>query len=139
MNRRKFQLILILAALLPLTATPSHAQATTVPAGTEADYVIRDFHFKSGESLPDLRIHYVTFGKPERDNNGRATNAVLILHGTSGSSRSLLNPVFAGVLFAAGRSARYQRYYVDRSRQHRPRKIQQAERRPARQISAIRL
>jgi homoserine O-acetyltransferase len=88
LNRRKLQLIFTLAALLPLTATLSHAQATSVPAGTEADYVIHNFHFKSGESLPDLRIHYVTFGKPERDKDGRVTNAVLILHGTSGSSRA---------------------------------------------------
>jgi homoserine O-acetyltransferase/O-succinyltransferase len=112
LNRRKLRLIFILAALLPLTATPSHAQSTNVPAGTEADYVIHDFHFKSGESLPDLRIHYVTFGKPERDKDGRVTNAVLILHGTSGSSRSLLNPVFAGVLFAPGGQLDITRYYV---------------------------
>ena len=112
MNRRKLQLIFTLAALLPLTAVPSHAQATNVPAGNEANYVIHDFHFKSGESLPELRIHYVTFGKPERDKGGRVTNAVLILHGTSGSSRSLLNPVFAGVLFAPGGLLDITRYYV---------------------------
>ncbi|HXP71336.1 MAG TPA: hypothetical protein VOA88_18800, partial [Candidatus Dormibacteraeota bacterium] len=112
MNRRKLQLIFTLAALLPLTAVPSHAQATNVPAGNEANYVIHDFHFKSGESLPELRIHYVIFGKPERDKDGRVTNAVLILHGTSGSSRSLLNPVFAGVLFAPGGLLDITRYYV---------------------------
>jgi homoserine O-acetyltransferase len=112
LNRRKLRLIFTLAALLPLSAAPSHAQATNVPAGNEADYVIHDFHFKSGETLPDLRIHYVTFGKPERDKDGRVTNAVLILHGTSGSSRSLLNPVFAGVLFAPGGLLDITRYYV---------------------------
>ena len=112
MNRRKLQLIFMLAALLPLTAPPARAQNADVPAGTEADYVIHDFHFKSGESLPDLRIHYVTFGKPERDKDGRVTNAVLILHGTSGSSRSLLNPVFASVLFAPGGLLDITRYYV---------------------------
>src|SRR4029077_2284232 len=112
LNRRKLGLIFILAALLPFSAAPSHAQATNVPAGTEADYVIHDFHFKSGESLPELRIHYVTFGKPERDKDGRVTNAVLILHGTSGSSRSLLNPVFAGVLFAPGGLLDISHYYV---------------------------
>jgi homoserine O-acetyltransferase len=112
LNRRKLQLIFTLAALLPLTTTPSHAQATNVPAGNEANYMIHDFHFKSGESLPELRIHYVTFGKPERDKDGRVTNAVLILHGTSGSSRSLLNPIFAGVLFAPGGLLDITRYYV---------------------------
>jgi len=112
LNRRKLQLIFTLAALLPLTTTPSHAQATNVPAGNEANYMIHDFHFKSGESLPELRIHYVTFGKPERDKDGRVTNAVLILHGTSGSSRSLLNPIFAGVLFAPGGLLDISHYYV---------------------------
>jgi homoserine O-acetyltransferase len=101
-NRGKLSFIFTLAALLLLSATPSHAQATNVPAGNEANYAIHDFHFKSGESLFELKIHYVTFGKPERDKDGRVTNAALILHGTSGSSRSLLNPVFAGVLFAPG-------------------------------------
>jgi homoserine O-acetyltransferase len=110
--RRKTQLILALAAALLFSAQPSHAQATNVPVGNEANYVIHDFHFKSGESLPELRIHYVTFGKPERDKDGRVTNAVLILHGTSGSSRSLLNPVFAGVLFAPGGLLDITRYYV---------------------------
>lgn len=112
MNRRTLRLIFALAVLLPISAAPSHAQATNVPAGNEANYVIHDFHFKSGESLPELRIHYVTFGKPERDKDGRVTNAVLILHGTSGSSRSLLNPVFAGVLFAPGGLLDITRYYV---------------------------
>jgi homoserine O-acetyltransferase/O-succinyltransferase len=112
LSRRKLRLVFILAALLPFSAPPSRAQTTNVPAGTESDYVIHDFHFKSGESLPDLRIHYVTFGKPERDKDGRVTNAVLILHGTSGSSRSLLNPVFAGVLFAPGGLLDITRYYV---------------------------
>jgi homoserine O-acetyltransferase len=110
--RRKTQLILALAAALLFSAQPSHAQATNVPAGNEANYVIHDFHFKSGESLPELRIHYVTFGKPERDKDGRVTNAVLILHGTSGSSRSLLNPIFAGVLFAPGGLLDITHYYV---------------------------
>jgi homoserine O-acetyltransferase len=110
--RRKTQLILALAAALLFSAQPSHAQATNVPAGNEANYVIHDFHFKSGESLPELRIHYVTFGKPERDKDGRVTNAVLILHGTSGSSRSLLNPIFAGVLFAPGGLLDISHYYV---------------------------
>jgi homoserine O-acetyltransferase len=110
--RRKTQLILALAAALLFSAQPSHAQATNVPVGNEANYVIHDFHFKSGESLPELHIHYVTFGKPERDKDGRVTNAVLILHGTSGSSRSLLNPIFAGVLFAPGGLLDISHYYV---------------------------
>ena len=33
--------------------------------------MIKDFHFNSGEVLPELRIHYVTLGKPHRDFTGR--------------------------------------------------------------------
>ena len=117
LNRRKLNFMLSIAALLVLFEAPTRGQATAqfgegVPKGLEADYVIHDFHFKSGESLPELRMHYVTFGKPERDKSGRVTNAVLALHGTSGSSRSLLNPIFAGVLFAPGGLLDAERYYV---------------------------
>src|SRR6202522_4575436 len=68
----------------------------------EGDYVIRDFHFASGETLPELRLHYLTLGKPRRDSHGRVSNAILGLHGTGGSGRSLLNEHFAGVLFGKG-------------------------------------
>ena len=69
------------------------------PTPTEGDYIAHDFHFKSGETLPELRLHYTTFGKPERDATGKVTNAVLILHGTSGSGRQFLAPQFADVLY----------------------------------------
>ena len=78
----------------------------------ESDYVIHDFHFASGESLPELRLHYTTLGKPHRDAHGRADNAVLILHGTGGSGRSLLNEHFAGVLFGRGQLLDTNKYFV---------------------------
>ena len=46
---------------------------------TEGDFLVRDFRFASAESLPELRIHYRTLGKPQ------GNNAVLVLHGTTGS------------------------------------------------------
>lgn len=70
MNRRKIQWILALAALLLFSPAPSHAQATNLPFGNETDYVIRDFHFKSGESLPELRIHYVHSASPSAIKTG---------------------------------------------------------------------
>ena len=72
-----------LLALLPATA----ALAASYPAPLEADFVIRDFHFASGESLPQLRIHYRTLGQPRTDAHGVVRNAVLILHGTGGERR----------------------------------------------------
>jgi homoserine O-acetyltransferase len=76
--------------------------ASALPPPSEHDFVIKNFRFASGESLPELRIHYRTFGRPERDAHGTARNAVLILHGTTGSGAQFLRPEFAGELFEAG-------------------------------------
>ena len=81
-------------------------------APEEGDFLVRDFRFKSGETLPELRLHYRTLGKPARDAQGRTTNAVLLLHGTSGSGRGFLAPDFAGVLFGPGQLLDASRYYI---------------------------
>jgi homoserine O-acetyltransferase/O-succinyltransferase len=73
--------------------------AADYPAPTEGDFTIRDFKFTSGETLPELRIHYRTLGKPEKDAQGKTTNAVLIMHGTTGSGAQFIRPEFAGELF----------------------------------------
>ena len=61
------------------------ASAADYPPPTEGDFTIRDFKFQSGETLPELRIHYRTLGKSEKDAQGKTTNAVLVMHGTTGS------------------------------------------------------
>jgi homoserine O-acetyltransferase len=81
-----------------VAALPGHAAAQ----GDTGTYVIRDFHFGDGETLPELRLHYLTMGRPVRGRDGRVRNAVLILHGTTGSGRQFLNPLFASELFGAG-------------------------------------
>ena len=86
--------------------------ATAAAPALEGDYVIHDFHFASGETLPELRLHYTTLGKPRRDSHGRVNNAVLILHGTGGSGRSLLNEHFAGVLFGKGQLLDANKYFI---------------------------
>src|SRR5881396_2863693 len=73
--------------------------ASDYPAPAESDYTIRDFRFTSGETLPELRLHYRTLGKPEKDAQGKTTNAVLIMHGTTGSGAQFIRPEFAGELF----------------------------------------
>ena len=78
----------------------------------EGDYVIHDFHFASGETLPELRMHYTYFGKPKKDVLGRVTNAVLIMHGTGGSGRSLVNERFSSVLFGKGQLLDADKYYI---------------------------
>ena len=102
-----------LLVVLLFGATPSYAQQPPPQlAPQEGDYLAHDFHFKSGETLPEMRLHYTTLGKPSRDANGRATNAVLILHGTGGSGRQFLQPQFAGVLFGPGQLLDAARYFI---------------------------
>ena len=96
MLRYSARAVFMIAAGLYFAAAPSPAQQLTPQ---EADFIVRDFHFKSNETLPELRLHYMTLGKPVRDAQGRVTNAVLILHGTGGTGRQFLGPEFAGVLF----------------------------------------
>src|SRR5215831_1837411 len=86
--------------------------STNYPAPVEADYIIHDFHFHSGQALPELRMHYRTFGEPRRDAQGIVRNAVLILHGTTGSGAQFLRPEFADQLYGPGQPLDARRYYL---------------------------
>ena len=88
------------------------SQAPGASPAAEGDYVIRDFRFGSGETLPALSLHYRTLGQPRRDAAGVVRNAVLIMHGTTGAGTQFLSPVFANVLFSAGQPLDTSRYYV---------------------------
>ena len=90
---------MIRSLLAFLLITVTIARADDYPKPAEGDYSIRDFKFNSGETLPELRIHYRTLGKAQKDAQGRTTNAVLITHGTTGSGAQFLRPEFAGELF----------------------------------------
>ena len=89
-----------LAALL--LAAAAHAQ---VPKATEADFIVKDFRFRSGETLPEVRIHYATIGTP-------GAKAVLVLHGTGGSLQQFLGDRFAGVLFKPGGLLDASRHFI---------------------------
>jgi homoserine O-acetyltransferase len=84
----------------------------SVPPPAEADYVIHNFKFRSGETLPELRMHYATYGSPQRDANGRVTNAVMVLHGTGGSGQQFVRAEFAGELFGAGQLLDSSKYFI---------------------------
>jgi homoserine O-acetyltransferase/O-succinyltransferase len=101
-------LSLLLCAVFSVAGNAAAAEQRS----QEGDYVIRDFHFASGETLPELRIHYTTIGKPKKDAKGRVTNAVLIMHGTGGSGRSLINDRFSGVLFQKGQLLDAEKYFI---------------------------
>ncbi|HXN53900.1 MAG TPA: alpha/beta fold hydrolase [Candidatus Acidoferrum sp.] len=86
-----------------------------VPQGlatTEGDFVVKDFGFRDGESLAELRLHYATLGKPIRDSAGHVVNGVMLLHGTGGSGAQFLQPQFAGELFGAGQLLDTAKYYI---------------------------
>src|ERR1700677_3116885 len=113
MRSRQFLMVCALSAAL--VAWSGAIRAGSPAAGAppmETDYVIHDFHFASGESLPELRVHYTTLGKLHRDAHGRVDNAVLIMHGTGGNGRSRLNEHFAGVLFGRGQLLDTNKYFV---------------------------
>jgi homoserine O-acetyltransferase len=82
------------------------------PPVQSSDFVLRDFHFRSGELLPELRIHYRTLGTPTFNNRGVVENAVLILHGTTGNGSNFLRPEFAGELFNPGQPLDASRFFL---------------------------
>jgi homoserine O-acetyltransferase len=82
------------------------------PPTTSSDFVLHDFHFRSGEVMPALRMHYRTFGEPRLDKNGAVENAVLILHGTTGNGSNFLRREFAGELFNPGQPLDVARYFL---------------------------
>jgi len=102
--------LLIFLVTLAANAQPPHATAKwPVKDGT---YIIKNFRFSTGESLPELKLHYLTLGQPHRDGAGHTDNAVLLLHGTGGSGHSLLNPAFSDVLFGPGQPLDIGKFYI---------------------------
>jgi len=91
---------------------PLSLRAAEYPTPVEGDYQIDDFEFHTGEVLPQLNLHYTTLGHLTTDTSGRTTNAVLIMHGTTGSGTGFLSDHFAGQLFAPGQLLDASRYYI---------------------------
>jgi homoserine O-acetyltransferase len=107
-------------AQTPTTQTPlvqagrpgRPTSATVAWATADGSFDIPNYHFKSGETLPKLHLHYITLGKPHRDAAGHTDNAVLLLHGTGGDAHSLMNPVFSNVLFGPGQPLDITKYFL---------------------------
>lgn len=85
--------------------TPAAAQTGAMPQPVEAQWTARDFRFHTGDVMPELRINYLTIGKPDGE-------PVLILHGTAGSAASMMGPAFAGELFGAGQPLDANKYFI---------------------------
>src|SRR4051794_16240696 len=79
-----------LSAAFALTSIA--AFAADYPAPKQGEWVARDFKFHTGETMPELRLHYTTIGEP-------TGQPVLVLHGSGGSAASMLTATFGGELF----------------------------------------
>ena len=106
-------LLLFLFCIAPGAVPAQTAPAQrNYPAPVEGDYVIPNFRFRSGEVLPELKIHYRTIGTPKMNSSGVVQNAVLIGHGTGGAGTQFLSPQFANVLFGPGQLLDATRYFI---------------------------
>ncbi|MBS1976598.1 MAG: alpha/beta fold hydrolase [Bacteroidetes bacterium] len=88
------------------------AKAQQYPTPAEGDYVVKNFQFGDGSSLAELKLHYTTVGQPKKAADDKVTNAVLIMHGTTGNGRGFLTPLFAGNLFGPGQLLDANKYYI---------------------------
>jgi homoserine O-acetyltransferase/O-succinyltransferase len=109
-----------LTLLLSLAVASSAQTMSTAPPTAPTQkwptkdnvYVIKNFKFGTGESLPELTLHYLTLGSPHRNAAGHVDNAILLLHGTGGDRHTLLNPVFSNVLFGPGQPFDITKYFL---------------------------
>jgi homoserine O-acetyltransferase len=99
--------LLLLAAL----CVPA-ASAADYPDPLQDDFIVHNYEFTNGQTLPELRIHYTTIGKPIKDTSGLVRNGVIIMHGTGGAGASFLTPNFAGILFAPGGLLDATKYFI---------------------------
>jgi homoserine O-acetyltransferase len=108
----------LLLALAAQAAAPSGWGGGPAPPGKtnwpthEQDVVLKDFRFRVGEALPELRMHVTTLGQPHRDAAGRIDNAVMVLHGTGGTGKQFLRPQFADELYGPGQPLDIRKYWI---------------------------
>src|SRR5258708_31066650 len=96
---------LSIAFSIALTLVSFAAGAADYPAHKQGDWIAKDFKFHTGQSVPELRLHYTTIGEP-------TGQPVLVLHGSGGSAASMLTPAFGGELFGPGQPLDASKYYI---------------------------
>jgi homoserine O-acetyltransferase/O-succinyltransferase len=104
--------LILLTFLTTLAASTQAQQDQNKWPVNDGTYIIKNFRFGTGESLPELKLHCLTLGKPHLDSAGHTDNAVLLLHGTGGNAHSLLNPAFSDVLFGPGQPLDINKFYI---------------------------
>jgi homoserine O-acetyltransferase len=106
---------IIAASSIAVSQSPA-PQSPTAPAiswtTVDGTVTLPNFKFGTGETLPELKLHYLTLGTPHRNAAGHVDNAVLLLHGTGGSAHSLMNPLLSNVLFGPGAPLDIQKYLL---------------------------
>jgi homoserine O-acetyltransferase len=100
------------AQVPPLTAATTPAKPSTAWPARDAQFVLRDFRFRSGERMAEVRINYTMLGQPHRNAQGEIDNAVMILHGTGGTGRQFLSPQFADELYGPGQPLDIARFWI---------------------------
>ncbi|WP_037551757.1 alpha/beta fold hydrolase [Sphingomonas sp. URHD0057] len=111
-------MFLLFAALALQPTTPPSGWGAPAPVATrvwptrEGDVALRKFRFRSGEFLPEVRMHFTTLGAPHRDATGTIDNAVMVLHGTGGDGKQFLRPQFADELYGPGQPLDIRRYFI---------------------------
>ncbi len=105
--------VIRLILFVALSTIAAHSQPTPTKWSTQdGTYVIKNFRFGTGETIPELKLHYLTLGQPHRDAAGHTDNGILLLHGTGGDAHSLLNPVFSDVLFGPGQPLDITKFFI---------------------------
>ncbi len=112
MRENTCRVILLMLLACCGAAAGQQKQPLTAVAPQQGDHLIKDFKFADGESLPEIKMHYMTMGTPQRDAKGQVTNAVVVLHGTNRKGGVFMVPSFAGVLFGPGQLLDTSKYYV---------------------------
>jgi homoserine O-acetyltransferase len=117
----------MLALLAALALQAAQATATPPPSGwggmpgaaatkvwptREGEVILKEFRFRDGEALPQLRMHYTALGQPHRDGSGKIDNAVMVLHGTGGNGKQFLRPQFADELYGPGQPLDIRKYWI---------------------------
>ena len=93
------------ALSVAFAVTSVAASATDYPAPKQGDWIAKDFKFHTGQTMPELRLHYTTIGEP-------TGQPVLVLHGSGGSAANMLTAAFAGELFGPGQPLDAAKYYI---------------------------
>jgi homoserine O-acetyltransferase len=87
-------------------------ERTRWPNYQEGDFVIRNYVFRNGETLPELKLHYRILGTPKHNAAGKIINGVLLLQGNTGTGANWLRPSLADELFAPGLPLDAAEYFI---------------------------